>query len=276
LLGFLRAVLVGEVREAEARELRMRFQQFTGPVAAKGEEDTAFYRYNRFVALNEVGMDPARWGLSPSGFHDRCRRRAADSPWTLNALSTHDTKRSEDVRARLLVLAEVPERWAKAALRWGERNALHWPAGTPSDPGVEYLLYQTLVGAWPIGPDRAVAYMRKAAREAKLRTSWTSPDEAYEGALEAFIRTLLAGPFREELSRFVAPLVAPGRAVSLAQKLVQLTAPGVPDLYQGTELWDLSLVDPDNRRPVDFDARRRLLDRATAAGSGPATMGGMD
>jgi (1->4)-alpha-D-glucan 1-alpha-D-glucosylmutase len=259
LLGFLRSILVGEVREPEARGLRMRFQQFTGPVAAKGEEDTAFYRYNRFIALNEVGSDPGRWGIGAGEFHDRCQRRAEATPLTLTALSTHDTKRSEDVRARLLVLAEAPERWGVAVRDWRNRNARYWPTGVDRDPGAEHLLYQTLVGAWPIDADRAVPYMVKATREARLRTSWTEPDGDYEAALEAFVRALLTGPFREELDRFVAPLVAPGRVVSLAQKLVHLMAPGVPDIYQGTELWDLSLVDPDNRRPVDFAGRRRLL-----------------
>lgn len=270
LLDFLRAILVGRVEEPEARGLRMRFQQFTGPVAAKGEEDTAFYRYSRFIALNEVGGDPGRWGLAASGFHDRCRRRSETSPLTLNALSTHDTKRSEDVRARLLVLAEAPERWRSAVREWRGRTARHWPEGVDRDPGAEYLLYQTLVGAWPIGPDRVIPYMVKATREAKLRTSWTEPDEEYEAALETLVRALLTGPFREDLDRFVSPFVAPGRVVSLSQKLVQLTAPGVPDIYQGTELWDLSLVDPDNRRPVDFVERRRLLGELPGAISIPA------
>jgi (1->4)-alpha-D-glucan 1-alpha-D-glucosylmutase len=260
LLGFLKAILVGEVQEAEARGLRMRFQQLTGPAAAKGEEDTAFYRYTRFVALNEVGGDPGRWALAPATFHERMARRAREHPATMNALSTHDTKRSEDVRARLLVLSELPDRWAGAVTTWRRRNAVHWPDAVPPDPAAELLLYQTLVGAWPLSRERAVAYMEKASREAKSRTSWTEPDHVYDEALRTFIANLYDSGFEREVASFVEPLIAPGRVVSLAQKLVQLTVPGVPDVYQGSEVWDLSLVDPDNRRPVDFEARRTLLE----------------
>ena len=261
LLEFLEGTLLGEDGTAEARGLRMRFQQFTGPVAAKGEEDTAFYRYMRFSALNEVGGDPGRWGLSPSSFHERAERRARHWPAAMSTLSTHDTKRSEDVRARLLVLAEIPRRWTEAVGRWREMNRRHWPSGVEPDAAMEYLLYQTAVGAWPIGADRLGAYLEKASREAKLRTTWTEPDEAYDEALQHFIRAVLDSEWADEVERFVEPLVGAGRVVSLSQKLVQLTMPGVPDIYQGTELWDLSLVDPDNRRPVDFDARRELLGR---------------
>ena len=277
LLEFLRAILTGEVGEAEARGLRMRFQQLTGPVAAKGEEDTAFYRYLRFTALNEVGGDPGRWGLGPGALHERGAERAREWPAAMTSLSTHDTKRSEDVRARLLVLSEIPERWEAAVLRWRAMNAAHWPSDVEPDPRMEYLLYQTAAGAWPIGPDRLAPYMEKAAREAKLRTSWTDPDPAYDAALDGFVRAALAGEWGRDLERFVGPLVGPGRVVSLAQKLVQLTWPGVPDVYQGTELWELSLVDPDNRRPVDFEERRRLLGRLDAlAGDPAAVLGEMD
>ena len=277
LLGFLRAILLGEVEEAEARGLRMRFQQLTGPVAAKGEEDTAFYRYLRFAALNEVGGDPARWGLGPGALHARGGERAERWPAAMTALSTHDTKRSEDVRARLLVLSEIPERWAAAVARWRAMNAAHWPSEVEPDPRMEYLLYQTAVGAWPMGADRLASYMEKASREAKLRTSWTDPDPAYDAALDGFVRGALAGEWGREVAAFAGALVGPGRVVSLAQRLVQLTWPGVPDLYQGTELWDLSLVDPDNRRAVDFTARRRLLDRLDAAAGDPAAvLAGMD
>ena len=260
LLDFLRDVLVGEVRAAEARGLRMRFQQLTGPVAAKGEEDTAFYRYLRFSPLNEVGGDPGRWGLDPATFHDRSAHAAEHWPRRMTTLSTHDTKRSEDVRARLLVLSEIPGRWAEAVRRWRRQNASHW-RGVEPDPAMEYLFYQTAVGAWPIGEDRLLAYLEKASREAKLRTSWTDPDDAYDEALADFVEGVLGSSWTEEVERFVEPLVGPGRVVSLAQKLVQLTMPGVPDIYQGTELWDHSLVDPDNRRPVDFELRRELLRR---------------
>jgi (1->4)-alpha-D-glucan 1-alpha-D-glucosylmutase len=265
LLRFLRSILVGEVEGDDARALRMRFQQFTGPVAAKGEEDTAFYRYLRFVALNEVGGDPGRWGLEPAAFHERSRSRGRDWPAAMTSLSTHDTKRSEDVRARLFTLSEIPDRWRDTVLRWRAVNAEAWSDAVAPDPVMEYLLYQTAVGAWPIGPDRLIAYMEKASREAKLRTSWTEPDQAYDEALAGFVARLMEGPWVADLAGFVEPLIGPGRVVSLAQKLVQLTAPGVPDIYQGTELWDLSLVDPDNRRPVDFQVRRGMLHQLTGS-----------
>ncbi len=265
LLSFLRRVLLGEESEPEARGLRARFQQLTGAVAAKGEEDTAFYRYARFVALNEVGSDPGRWSVPVATFHARSAFRAEAWPGTMTTLSTHDTKRSEDVRARLLVLAEVPERWLDAVDRWRGLAASAWPSDVPPDPAMTYLFFQTAVGAWPIGPDRLGEYMRKAAREARLRTSWTDPDDAYEAALREFVEIALAGPLAGEIERFVARIAGAGRINSLAQKLAQLTSPGVPDIYQGAELWDFSLVDPDNRRPVDFAARRRLLEEVRAA-----------
>jgi (1->4)-alpha-D-glucan 1-alpha-D-glucosylmutase len=261
LLELLEGILVGGEEGDEARALRMRFQQFTGPVAAKGEEDTAFYRYVRFAPLNDVGGDPGRWGLDPDAFHGRCRERARSWPLAMTSLSTHDTKRSEDVRARLFVLSEIPERWADQVRAWREIHATHWPADLEPDPRMEYLLYQSAIGAWPIDAGRLAAYMEKASREAKLRTSWTEPDTAYDAALNDFVRRVLDGPWAAEAERFAAAITPPGRVVALAQKLVQLTAPGIPDIYQGTELWDLSLVDPDNRRPVDFDERRRLLGR---------------
>jgi (1->4)-alpha-D-glucan 1-alpha-D-glucosylmutase len=176
------------------------------------------------------------------------------------ATSTHDTKRGEDVRARLTLLSEIPERWAETVERWAGLNEPHRRGDWP-DRNAEYLLYQTLVGAWPIATERVVAYMQKAAREAKVHTSWTDPRATYEDALQGFIVDALADPrFVDALDRFVTPLVEPGRITSLAQTLVKLTAPGVPDLYQGTELWSLTLVDPDNRAPVDYALRRRLLD----------------
>ncbi|MBW3554657.1 MAG: malto-oligosyltrehalose synthase, partial [Gemmatimonadetes bacterium] len=260
LLDLLRAVLTGDAKGDAARGLRMRFQQLTGPTAAKGEEDTAFYRYHRFTPLNEVGGDPGRWGLSPAAFHARCAEAARSWPRRMTALSTHDTKRSEDVRARLLILAEIPGRWTEAVARWREANARHWRSSVERDPAMEYLFYQAVVGAWPIDADRLRAYMEKASREAKLRTSWTDPDRAYDEALASFVAGVRGDPaFVEAVETLVKGLLGPGRVVSLAQKLVQLTIPGVPDLYQGSELWDLSLVDPDNRRPVDFEARRALL-----------------
>ena len=273
LLDLLGAVLVGDVEGDAARGLRMRFQQLTGPVAAKGEEDTAFYRHFRFSALNEVGGDPGRWGVAPDAFHAWCQDLAGAWPGTMTTLSTHDTKRSEDVRARLLVLAEIPGRWADSVLRWRAAHASLWATGVERDPAMEYLFYQTAIGAWPIHADRLAAYMEKASREAKARTSWTDPDPAYDEALRAWVTAVRGdATFQEEADALVRGLVGPGRVVSLAQKLIQLAMPGVPDLYQGSELWDLSLVDPDNRRPVDFETRRDLLawlEEGTEAGPTP-------
>jgi (1->4)-alpha-D-glucan 1-alpha-D-glucosylmutase len=259
LLDFLRDILLLRVRGPAATELAMRFQQLTGPVMAKSIEDTAFYRFNRLVALNEVGSDPGVFGVSVEAFHRACAAAATRWPRTMLATSTHDTKRSEDVRARLCLLSESPGPWAAAVRRWAARNERHrrgeWP-----DRNAEYLFYQTLVGAWPLGIERARAYMQKAAREAKLHTSWTTPNQGYEAALAAFVEGTLADPaFLADVEAFVAPLLAPSRVNALAQTLLKLSAPGVPDLYQGTELWTLTLVDPDNRGPVDYDLRRRLL-----------------
>lgn len=259
VFAFLRDVLLLRVGGDLEAELVLRFQQLTGAAMAKGAEDTAFYCFNRFVALNEVGGDPARFGISAEAFHRACADAQRRAPRGLLATSTHDTKRSEDVRARLALLSEIPEAWAAAVRRWSARNERHRGAGLP-DRNAEYLFYQTLVGAWPIDVERAVAYMEKAAREAKVYTSWRRRDSGYEEALRSFVEGVLGDEeFRSDLEGFVSPLVALGRVNGLAQTLVKLTAPGVPDLYQGTELWDLSLVDPDNRRPVDFAARRRLL-----------------
>lgn len=242
-----------------AEELVARFQQLTSPVTAKGAEDTAFYRYHRLVCLNEVGGDPGRFGTSVDAFHRACLETQRRWPGTMLAGTTHDTKRSEDVRARLALVSEIPGRWREAVSAWSTMNDRHRTAGLP-DRNAEYLLYQTLAGAWPIGPDRLVPYMLKAAREAKQHTSWTDPDESYEAALRRFVERVLGDAgFRASVEAFVAPLVEPGRLTSLSQTLIRLTAPGVPDLYQGTELWELSLVDPDNRRPVDYAARRALL-----------------
>jgi (1->4)-alpha-D-glucan 1-alpha-D-glucosylmutase len=267
LFDFLAGILLLRVRGSAAAELAMRFQQLTAPAMAKGVEDTAFYVFNRFVALNEVGGDPGRFGVSPEEFHQRCQETAERWPRTLLASSTHDTKRSEDVRARLCLLSEMPERWAEAVRRWFAHNARHRRGGVP-DANTEYLLYQTLVGAWPLDAERAAAYMEKAAREAKTFTSWTRPDAAWEAGLRRFVADLAADEeFQRDLAEVVAPLVGPGRVNSLAQVLLKLTAPGVPDLYQGCELWCSSLVDPDNRRPVDYALRRRLL--AGLAGASP-------
>ncbi|HYH47395.1 MAG TPA: malto-oligosyltrehalose synthase [Thermoanaerobaculia bacterium] len=241
-------------------ELVLRFQQLTGPAMAKGVEDTAFYNFNRLVALNEVGGDPGCFGISPEDFHAACAEAAERWPEAMLATSTHDTKRSEDVRARLALLSEMPAAWGEAVRRWAASNECHRRGPNLPDANIEYLFYQVLVGAWPLPADRAWSYLEKAAREAKAHTSWTSPDTAYEEALRDFVQAALADPvFTDDVAAFVAPLVAPGRVNSLGQTLLKLAAPGVPDLYQGSELWDLSLVDPDNRRPVDYERRRGLL-----------------
>jgi len=252
------------LRSPTGPELAVRFQQLSGPVMAKGVEDTAFYAWPRYVALHEVGDSPGRFGVSPAEFHAFCRQRAARWPETLDAVSTHDSKRSADVRAGLWLLSEIPEEWAAAVRRWRRTNRRHRTGALP-DGAAEYLLYQTLVGAWPLTLDRARAYMQKAAREAKVHTTWTAPNAEYEGALEAFVEGVMGdADFRSDLAAFMAPLVEPRRRSSLALTVLHLTAPGVPDLYQGGELWDLTLVDPDNRRPVDFALRRRLLEELDA------------
>jgi (1->4)-alpha-D-glucan 1-alpha-D-glucosylmutase len=259
LFRFLESILLLRTTGSLESELVMRFQQLTGPAMAKGVEDTAMYRFNRLVCLNEVGGDPSRFGVTPEMFHEACSESAARHPETMLATSTHDTKRSEDVRARIALLSEVPARWAETVLRWRDHNARH-RAGDWPDANTEYLIYQTLVGAWPIDADRMTAYMEKAIREAKVHTSWTKPNEPYETAVRDFTQAIFADDaFTKDLRAVVAPLEAPGRVNSLAQALLKLTAPGVPDVYQGCELWDLSLVDPDNRRPVDFALRRKLL-----------------
>jgi (1->4)-alpha-D-glucan 1-alpha-D-glucosylmutase len=234
-------------------EAATRFEQTSGPVMAKGVEDSAYYRWARFVALNEVGGDPGRFAGSVEEWHAAQERRLARRPLSMTTLSTHDTKRSEDVRARLAVLAEVPVEWAQLARTLLARHPL------PDRP-LAHLVWQNLVGAWPLSRERARAYAEKAAREAGTSTSWTDVDEAFEAQL----RDMVDAAFDDEQTRaaieaFVAGIAPLGWSNSLAQKLLQLTMPGVPDVYQGTELWDLSLVDPDNRRPVDYDLRRRLL-----------------
>jgi (1->4)-alpha-D-glucan 1-alpha-D-glucosylmutase len=242
------------------RDLRARFEQVSGPVMAKSKEDTAFYRHVRLLALNEVGGDPGAFSLAPAAYHQAMTAIHRHWPTTMVTLTTHDTKRTEDVRARLAVLSEIPMRWASTVSRWRGRNRSR-PGADLLDGATELYLYQTLIGAHPLSLERAWTHLEKAVREAKVHTSWVHPDERYESGLRRFLESLDADrAFVEELAGVVAPLVRPGRINALAQKLLQLTAPGVPDLYQGQELWDLSLVDPDNRRPVDFEARRVMLD----------------
>ena len=259
LFQFLNRLLTLELTGPIERELVMRLQQISAAVMAKGVEDTAFYRYNRFVSLNEVGGAPDRFGVAPEEFHAANAETARLWPRAMQTLSTHDTKRGADVRARLNLLSEIPGRWATAVQRWMEMNDRYvsdpWP-----DVNIRYLSYQTLVGAWPLEPERALAYLQKASKEAKEHTSWTDPNPLYDAALADFITGVTSDDaFQEDLRRFVEPLLGPGRVNALAQALLLLTSPGVPDLYQGTELWDLSLVDPDNRRPVDFELRADML-----------------
>ncbi len=259
LFDFLRDVLTMVVTGKKEAEFLLRFQQFTGPVMAKGVEDTAFYCYNRLSGMNEVGSDPGRNGLSVGEFHAYCEKMQATHPLTMTALATHDTKRSDDVRARLAVLSEVAGRFAGVLQRWSRMNRPFLTRELP-DRNTEYLYYQTLIGAWPLPVDRAQAYMLKAAREAKQQTSWVANNKEFEDALNRFIeQTLGHAPFVRDLEQFVEKIKLAGWVNSLAQTLMKHTAPGVPDLYQGTELWDLSLVDPDNRRPVDYELRKRLL-----------------
>jgi len=280
---------ITERARAERRELAMRFQQLTGPVMAKGLEDTAFYRYFPLASLNEVGGDPTAFGIGVSGFHERNRERAEAHPRSLLATTTHDTKRSEDVRARLNVLSEMPEQWFAAICRWHEVARAHKTRvlGRPApDANDEYLLYQTLVGACPLDAaerpafrERVKDYMIKAVREAKVHTSWIKPDLAYEGALRGLVDALLEDApknrFPDDFLRFLSEVAYHGALNGLAQVLLKVTSPGVPDLFQGAELWTLTLVDPDNRRPVDFAARARILaDLDRRAEEGRAALAG--
>jgi (1->4)-alpha-D-glucan 1-alpha-D-glucosylmutase len=259
LLEFLRDLLTLAVTGDLEKEFVARFQQLTGPAMAKGVEDTAFYTYNRFIALNEVGGDPARFGTSLPEFHQAAETARREWPLTMLATDTHDTKRGEDVRARLALLSEQPQTWMDAVRRWSALTQPHRTGEWP-DRNTEYLFYQTLAGAWPLCIERLSAYMEKATREAKVHTSWTSPQTDYDAALRNFVAGAMRNTaFMDDVRRFVEPLVEPGRVNSLSQTLIKLTSPGVPDVYQGTELWALNLVDPDNRRPVDYTTRREAL-----------------
>jgi (1->4)-alpha-D-glucan 1-alpha-D-glucosylmutase len=259
LFDFIGDVLSLQARGALETEFLLRFQQFTSPVMAKGVEDTAFYCYNRMIGLNEVGGAPDSGGNTIDQFHEYCARMQIQHPLAMTTLSTHDTKRSDDVRARLAVLTEIPSRWRAALHRWSRKNRPFQTRAFP-DRNTEYFLYQTLIGAWPISKDRVAAYMEKAVREAKQQTSWTQQNKEFEDALKSFIDQILdSTEFVSELKNFVAQILLPGRINSLAQTLLKCTAPGVPDTYQGSELWDLRLVDPDNRGPVDYESRRSML-----------------
>src|SRR5438067_2549742 len=285
IFNFLRDILLfrfPENLDAQGREEHMqfvlRFQQFTGPIMAKGLEDTAFYIYNRLAALNEVGGEPQQFGLSVDAFHERNLDRHRNWPATLVATSTHDTKRSEDVRARMLAISEIPELWRRSLARWRTVNR-RWRKDVNEseapDANEEYLLYQTLLGTWPtatdgtpehVGPEyieRIQNYMTKALNEAKQNTSWIQPNEAWLTAMRDFVaRILEPSPKNKFLATFlpvVKEIACLGAINSLAQTLLKLTSPGVPDIYQGSEIWDFSLVDPDNRRPVDYKRRAEML-----------------
>jgi (1->4)-alpha-D-glucan 1-alpha-D-glucosylmutase len=259
LFDFIADVLMLKYPGPLENEFVMRFQQFTGPAMAKGVEDTTFYCYNRLISANEVGGDPGKPEISIEEFHKHCESVQKDWPLTMLATSTHDTKRSEDVRSRIHLLTEMPQQWAEAVQRWCGLNQQFKSENYP-DPNTEYLLYQTMVGAWPISAERLQKYMEKATRESKRITSWINPNEAFDKALQNFVEQVCKNePFLQDLQKFVQPLIEPGRVCSLSQVLLKMTSPGIPDIYQGSEIWDLSLVDPDNRRPVDYDLRRRLL-----------------
>jgi (1->4)-alpha-D-glucan 1-alpha-D-glucosylmutase len=246
-----------------------RFQQLTAPVTAKGVEDTAFYIYNRLVSLNEVGGDPGRFGVSPDELHAYLLDRQQNWPYALSPLSTHDTKRSEDVRARINVLSEMPAEWQEHITQWREMNARFRTSldrgKIAPDANDEYLLYQTLIGAWTSAHDRNLparikTYMIKATREAKVHTSWTNPSQPYESAMVHFVDGVLSSPaFLADFEPLQRRVNRIGIVNSLAQTVLRLTAPGVPDTYKGTELWDYSLVDPDNRRPVGYATRQSML-----------------
>jgi (1->4)-alpha-D-glucan 1-alpha-D-glucosylmutase len=266
-----------EREAAERLRFAMKFQQYTGPLQAKGLEDTASYRHNLLLSLNEVGGDPSRFGVSAAEFHELNQLRREEWPYEMIATETHDTKLGEDVRARIDVLSEVPDEWEREVAKWMRLNkaARTIVDGEPApDRNDEYRFYQVLLGAWPADTARLQAYMLKAVREGKEHSSWINPNEAYETALASFLERVLDGreaarflpaflPFQERVART-------GRVNSLAQVVLKIASPGVPDFYQGSELWDFSLVDPDNRRPVDFGARREALDRVDALLALPA------
>jgi (1->4)-alpha-D-glucan 1-alpha-D-glucosylmutase len=282
VFDFLHQVLAGEAtgrtRNTGMLRVAMQFQQATGPVMAKAAEDTAFYRYVRLLALNEVGGDPRRFGLSLSGFHHVMRERLRTWPHAISATATHDTKRGEDARIRIAMLSELPRHWGQSVTRWLRSNRSRRSEIDNSpvpDRNTEYLFYQTLVGAWPPGvrpadtaavadlAERARGAMLKAVREQKIHSSWSNPNEAYETALERFVTQVLdasrPNAFLTDFCAFIELIERPAAIASLAQLVIKATAPGVPDIYQGCDLWDFSLVDPDNRRPPDWPRRQALL-----------------
>ena len=267
----------GEEDRAEQRRFVGKFQQVTAPVMAKGLEDTTFYIYNRLLSLNEVGGDPSRFGTPPQAVHEYQQARQARWPYAMSSLSTHDTKRSEDVRARLNVLSELSQEWQECVTRWRIFNEAHRTVvddAPAPDANEEYLIYQTLIGAWPLEPydaaeyagfvERIQAYLGKALREAKVHTSWINPHEAYDDAVRQFLARILDEQTSPRFSQRSADISEQSQSLWLAQfklsqTLLKIASPGVPDTYQGSEMWDFSLVDPDNRRPVDYARRRKAL-----------------
>jgi (1->4)-alpha-D-glucan 1-alpha-D-glucosylmutase len=279
IFDFLRGILLLENFESADETTRglqfdfvNKFQQSTGPIMAKGLEDTAFYIFNRLTALNEVGGAPQQFGMSLERFHERSRLRLAATPNTLLALTTHDTKRSEDVRARIAVLSEIPDQWQSWLEEWRKLTA-----GAKSDlegeiapnANEEYLYYQTLLGTWPLSPEEVDAgyieriqrYMLKGIKEAKVNSSWISPNEVWENAVLQYVATTLEPEhlFRQAIAKAAEGIAWHGMLNSLSQAILKLTCPGVPDFFQGSELWDLRLVDPDNRGPIDYTARENVL-----------------
>jgi (1->4)-alpha-D-glucan 1-alpha-D-glucosylmutase len=290
VFDFIERILLHETATADTSESEERqrfigkFQQTTSPVAAKGIEDTALYIYNRLVSLNEVGASPTIFGHEPGAVHAWMAERRRQWPAALSATSTHDTKRGEDTRVRIDAISELPEEWKRALTKWRSISR-RWKADVAGrhapDANEEYFLYQAMVGAWPLEPDeeaafpaRLKAYMTKALREAKVNTSWLTPDEEYEQAVLAFIDHLLDPdrPFLEAFRPFQRRAAEIGIVNGLAQLVIKCTAPGVPDFYQRTELWDLSLVDPDNRRQVDYERRARILDELRTVMPSPAVV----
>ncbi|MBE0425728.1 MAG: malto-oligosyltrehalose synthase [Nitrospirae bacterium] len=285
IFDFLKDVLLlkfpenfGDDEKNEWLDFVMRWQKITGPVMAKGLEDTSFYVYNRLVSLNEVGGSPDRFGISLEAFHGMNIERLKFWPHALIASSTHDSKRSEDVRARINVLSEIPDEWKKRSIYWSRLNKkakVLVDGRTVPDRNEEYLLYQTLIGAWPIEIKneeeyedfkiRIISYMLKAIREAKVNTSWINPDTIYEDALQIFINKIMNNKsdnqFLKDFTSFQKIISNYGLYNSLSQTLLKITSPGVPDFYQGTDIWDFSLVDPDNRRPVDYEVRKKMLQK---------------
>jgi (1->4)-alpha-D-glucan 1-alpha-D-glucosylmutase len=280
---FVRSILLKHREAGNAEDLNeqirfvMKLQQITSPVMAKGMEDTVFYRYHRLVSLNEVGGDPEHFGMPVEDFHQRMRERQVRWPYTLSASSTHDTKRSEDARARINVLSELPWEWKRRVMRWKRLNRRHrreTEGELMPDSNDEYLFYQTLIGVWPFEPmdddtyrtfcERMHRYMQKAVNEAKVHASWINPNPAYEHAVQGFVEALLdrtkANRFLEEFLSFQASVAQYGLYNSLSQLLLKLTAPGIPDVFQGTELWSLHLVDPDNRSPIDYHVRMAMVE----------------